>query len=160
MLTGPLIFMVVSLILIISAVGLSSVKTKKKDDSLGIIIALITQVEALNRVIIVILLWTSQHLFIFCIIGMNLMSNVTLGIYFTSVVTDAICKQIKSIPKDSKLFRATVIMSQITGTNTMRLIYSNFLGLKAFSSIGLKTLPYFFKPLEVISLISLAFCCV
>lgn len=120
-------------------------------------IALFSQIEYVNRVIIVILLWRSEQLFIYCIAGLGVTSNLFLGIYFTSVVTDSIANHIKSIPKDSKLFKATVVLSQISGTNTMRLISSNFLGLKAFSNSNLQTLPYFFKPLENMSLLALMF---
>ena len=64
----------------------SHIRTGKKDVTTNIILFFLTQIEFLNRIILLACLWKTTQVFSFTVTGMNLLGNALFGIYFATNV--------------------------------------------------------------------------
>jgi hypothetical protein len=78
-----------------SIVLASNIKTKKKDKTSCIILFFLTQIEFIDRVILIAILWKTTQVLSFSLTGMNILANSLLGIYFAANVMHPLANQLK-----------------------------------------------------------------
>jgi len=123
-------FTIVCVLLIIS-----KVLSRCTDTTSDIALALFTVLEALNRVIMIALIWNSDQIGCLSVIGMNFFVTCLLGLYFQQLVMEPIIKNaVNHVPKASRLFDATLVLAQTAGSNVVRLITSNFMNAGALNN--------------------------
>lgn len=121
---------------------------------MSIFLALLCQIEFINRMILIIYLWGTDQVVNFTFTGSNLMVACLFGIYFTVNVMQPLCNQMKNfLPVESRLFSFLITLSQISGVNTMRLVTTKMFGLYQLSAMKLYEIPYYIRNLETITMI-------
>jgi len=91
-LQGAPLWLIISIGLTLILLIASKVRSGRKDNSSDIALALLTQLEALNRIILVVGVWSSDLVGCLTVLGMNLLINSFLGLYFFGLVMEPIIK--------------------------------------------------------------------
>ncbi|CDW80339.1 UNKNOWN [Stylonychia lemnae] len=154
LLSFPPMYLISSVSLSLITLAVSKFAAAKTDATGDIAISLATQIEFLNRLFLLGNLWSSTKTFSFCVTSLTILGNSFIAIYFATLVIEPISTQLNNAVKaDSLIFKGIVVLSQITGINTIRLLTSRFFGMEVFST-KLDEIVYYVKHLETISLIS------
>eukprot|EP00347_Sterkiella_histriomuscorum_P020977 403335735 len=132
----------------------SKILSGRADVTSEIGISLLTQVEFLNRVFLLLNLWSSTKSFSFCVTCLSIVGNSFLAIYFVTIFIEPICNQLpNAINSKSLVFKSVIVLTQFSGINTARLLTSGFFGIEALSS-KIDEIIYYVKHFETISMLS------
>lgn len=130
----------------------SAIRTGRKHASFDIVIALLTQIEFVNRLILLASLWSTTHVLSFTATGMNLLLSSLFGIYFATNVLWPIVTQMKLLPAKTFAFKLLATLLQFSGPNTIRLATSRFLTLNSCSlPRQLLEITYYLRHIELMS---------
>lgn len=144
-----LIFSVIAAVLLLL---LSAIRTGRKHEGFDIFISMLTQIEFINRLLLLAFLWSTTHVLSFTATGMNLLLSALFGIYFASNVLWPIVTQMKLLPAKTLPFKLLATLLQLSGPNTIRLATSRFLLLRACSlPRQLLEISYYLRHLEIMS---------
>lgn len=100
---GPIYLLITVFIIVVSIIA-SEIRSKRKDETISIGISLLTQFEALNRLILLAYLWRSRYIFNFCVTGMTMLANVFFAMYMVEITMKPITNQIKSVNSQNRVF--------------------------------------------------------
>jgi hypothetical protein len=154
---GPL-YLILTLIGSSVTIIVSHIRTGKKDITSSIILFFLTQIEFLNRIILLACLWKTTQVFSFSLTGMNLLGTSLFGIYFVTNVVHPLANQLNLEVFQSKSFTGLTVLSQFSGVNTLRLTTSRFFLLRPCClPTQYATLPYYVRHLESINGMTLSF---
>lgn len=147
-------YMCLSVVVVTGLAIMSRYKTKKADNWLEILAALLSGLEFFTRFFLLGNLWISSSVFLLAIGFMDMISTSVIGIFFNFLYMQPIYDH---SPHFRTLFRRSrnawvgvTIASYFGGVHLMRLLTSKFLAKPAFSA-DLHTQKFYRQPLDLMS---------
>lgn len=144
----------------ILVVVISIWRTKNKHKLVDVIFAVMSCVEALNRLFLLGNMWFKSNVFALAVCFMNLIATCAIAVFFNFLFMSPIYAHSPHFRTLFKKFRlaysAVTCISYFAGVNLMRLLCSNFLGLESLQS-DLNNWKFFLVPLNTMANFTLIF---
>ncbi|CDW89223.1 UNKNOWN [Stylonychia lemnae] len=148
------LFMFISVLLGIGLVIASMVKTKNKNKTTDIIYAIISAIEAFNRLFLLGNMWFKSNVFALAVCFMNLIATCAIAVFFNFLFMTPIyahSPHFRTLYKKFSLSYQTITcISYFSGVNIMRLLCSGFLNVESLQS-DLNNWKFFLVPLNTMA---------